>query len=105
MPDAPTGAGQALCALDLYLSRVREVAIVGEPADPATRTLIAQVHDRYLPNAVLAAAGPEDAVALGAIGLLADRVAIDGRATAYVCEGFTCRLPVTDPAELAAQLA
>ncbi len=105
MPDAPTGAGEALCALDLYLSRVREVAIVGEPADPATRTLIAQVHDRYLPNAVLAAAGPKDAVALGAIGLLADRVAIDGRATAYVCEGFTCRLPVTDPAELAAQLA
>jgi uncharacterized protein YyaL (SSP411 family) len=105
MPDAPTGAGEALCALDLYLSQVREVAIVGEPADPATRGLIGQVHDRYLPNAVVAAAGPEDAVALGAIGLLADRVAVDGKATAYVCEGFTCRLPVTDPAELAAQLA
>ena len=49
---------QELCALDLYLSQVREVAIVGEPADPATRGLIGQVHDRYLPNAVVAAAAP-----------------------------------------------
>jgi uncharacterized protein YyaL (SSP411 family) len=105
MPDAPTGTGEALCALDLYLSPVREVAIVGEPADPATRALVAQVHDRYLPNTVLAVAGPEDGVAFGAVGLLADRVAVGGRATAYVCEGFTCRLPVTDPGELAAQLA
>ena len=31
-----------------------------------------------------------------AIPLLADRVAIDGRPTAYVCRGFVCRLPVTD---------
>ena len=80
------------------------MAIVGDPADPATRAMIGQVHDRYLPNAVVAAAAPTDAVAFGAIGLLADRVAVDGKATAYVCE-VTCRLPVTDPAELAAQLA
>jgi hypothetical protein len=29
---------------------------------------------------------------------------IDGRATAYVCERFVCRTPVTDPKELAASL-
>ena len=43
--------------------------------------------------------------AASVIPLLADRVAIDGRPTAYVCRGFVCRLPVTDVAAFRAQLA
>jgi uncharacterized protein YyaL (SSP411 family) len=35
---------------------------------------------------------------------LADRPALDGGAAAYVCERFTCKLPVGKPADLAAQL-
>jgi uncharacterized protein YyaL (SSP411 family) len=38
------------------------------------------------------------------VPLLADRVALDGRATAYVCRGFACRMPVTDPAALRREL-
>jgi hypothetical protein len=38
-----------------------------------------------------------------AIPLLAGRVAIDGRPTAYLCRNFACRLPVTDAAALAAE--
>jgi uncharacterized protein YyaL (SSP411 family) len=36
--------------------------------------------------------------------LLHDRVQLDGIPTAYVCERFTCRLPVTSPQDLAEQL-
>ena len=36
--------------------------------------------------------------------LLADRPLIDGASAAYVCRGFLCERPVTDPSELAAQL-
>jgi uncharacterized protein YyaL (SSP411 family) len=104
MERAPSAVGHALGALDLYLSAPREVAIIGEPMATDTAALVSEVWRRFAPNAVLAAASPGDADAARAVPLLADRAPVDGRATAYVCERFACRLPVTDPAELAAQL-
>jgi uncharacterized protein YyaL (SSP411 family) len=81
------------------------VAIVGRPGAADTDALLAEVWGTYQPNRVLAAAAPGDAAAQGEVPLLADRPALEGRATAYVCEHFVCQRPVTDPAELAAQLA
>ena len=55
-----------------------------------------------------AAATPTGALAWGpaaSVPLLEGRPLIAGLPTAYVCEGFVCRAPVTDPEELAAQLA
>ena len=49
-------------------------------------------------------AAAHDDEARRAVPLLRDRTVAQGAATAYLCEGFTCRLPVTDPAALAAQL-
>jgi uncharacterized protein YyaL (SSP411 family) len=34
------------------------------------------------------------------IPLLEGRTAVDGRPAAYVCRGFVCERPVTDPAAL-----
>ena len=36
--------------------------------------------------------------------LLHDREMLDGAATAYLCHGFACGRPTTEPAELASQL-
>ena len=33
MARSPTGFGHALCALDLYVGKSREVAVVGDPAE------------------------------------------------------------------------
>jgi uncharacterized protein YyaL (SSP411 family) len=102
---APTGVGHALSALDLYLVAAHEVALIGDPAEDETRRLVSVVHGRYRPNMVLALAGPDDAQAREEVALLRDRPPLDGQPTAYVCERFVCRRPVTEPQALAEQLA
>jgi len=77
----------------------REVAIAGDRDDARTRALLATVRERWLPTAVLAWGDP------GGVPLLDDRSPIDGAPAAYVCESFACRLPVTEPDALVAQLA
>jgi uncharacterized protein len=104
MARSPTGFGHALCALDLYLGPSLEVAIVGDPGSGETKRLVAEVHGRFLPNAVLAVALPGDAIGKESVALLANRPQVDGKATAYVCHRFVCRFPVTEPDALAAQL-
>ncbi len=97
-----------LNAADFMASRVREIAIVGKPSDPATKALLDQVYLSYLPNCVIALLDPSNAESLkGAnlIPLLKDRPLIGGKSTAYVCENFACKLPVATPAALAEQLA
>jgi hypothetical protein len=100
---APTAFGHALCALDLYLGPTREVAIVGEPDAPATRALADEVlRERFLPNVVVAVAPP--GVVPEGLTLLEDRPQVDGEPTAYVCERFACKLPVTRAEDLREQL-
>jgi uncharacterized protein YyaL (SSP411 family) len=36
----------------------------------------------------------------GAPVLLSNREPLDGNPTAYLCQGFTCKLPTTDPEQL-----
>jgi uncharacterized protein len=106
MGRAPTAFGHALCALDLYLGPSREVAIIGDPKNKRTRSLVDEVvRVRFLPNAVLAVGDPRDGEASEEVALLRDRLQIDHLPTAYVCQRFSCRLPVTRPEDLAQQLA
>jgi uncharacterized protein len=97
----PTAFGQWLVATHQALAEVDEIAIVGDPAAPETSALLAVAFAGYRPHQVVAAAASSDE---NDVPLLADRSRIDGRATAYVCRGFACRQPVTEPIELARQL-
>ncbi len=97
-PRHPQAFGHALQALDFQSGPVREVALVGEDLDP-----LAEVVRRALrPHLVLA--GARGSTADTVVALLAGRTPRDGAAAAYVCQGFACRAPVTDPADLAALL-
>jgi uncharacterized protein YyaL (SSP411 family) len=92
-------------AADFALGPVREVAVIGAPGAPDTEALLAEARRAYRPNQVLAARAPDDQQAAARVPLLADRPMVGGRATAYVCERFVCKQPVSDPEALAAQLS
>ena len=86
----PQAFSHLLAALDMHVTGLSEVVIVGDRPD-----LVDQVRGRYLPNAVLAWGEPYDSP------LWEGRD--DGKA--YVCRNFTCQLPATTVDELQAQLA
>ncbi|HEX2516560.1 MAG TPA: thioredoxin domain-containing protein, partial [Chloroflexota bacterium] len=102
----PAAFGRLLSALDFAIGPVQEVALVGDPAGPDTRDLLAALYARYDPNRVLALRPPgvEGESLAAVIPLLEGRTASEGRATAYVCQHFACRLPVTTPEDLLRQL-
>ena len=99
----PTAAGHWLGALDFYLSRAKEIVIVGERGDSGTDALLAEAYRHYIPNRVLLGASGGETEANG-LPLLADRRKVDGLPTAYLCENYVCQLPVTDPMAFARQL-
>ena len=92
MAQQPTGFGRLLGVLNALLSPSQEVAVVGDPQEAATHALLDQVRQRYLPTTVLALKHPNEESMLP---LLEGRTLVDGKAAAYVCENYACKLPVT----------
>jgi uncharacterized protein YyaL (SSP411 family) len=93
----PDSFAHFLRALDFDLSSTREVALVGGELS----RLEGVVRAAFRPHVVVAG-GPAGATEPP---LLDARTEIGGEPAAYVCEGFTCNLPVTDPAALERELA
>ena len=104
MAQHPSAFGRLLSALDLFLAPPKEVAIVAPPDTTEADGLLRLVLAAYLPNCVLAFRSEDDTTAADLVPLLAGRDTVGGSATAYVCERFTCKLPVTEPHALQAQL-
>ncbi|HWT91481.1 MAG TPA: thioredoxin domain-containing protein [Solirubrobacteraceae bacterium] len=96
-PQHPHAFGHLLQALTFHTRPVREIALVGDPAGVAELARV--VRSKYRPNVVLAGGDGSDD---GGVPLLEGRTPVDGRAAAYVCEGFACRQPVTTGQELEA---
>ncbi len=93
------GAG-LLSALDLRL-HATDVVIV-TPSSGGDEALRAVARAHATPNTILSV--HQEAVTLPPARPAAGKTTVDGRATAYVCRGETCSLPVTEPAALAALL-
>ena len=87
---APSAFGWSLCALGLWFSPPRELAIVGDLEAEVARAALQE----WAPDTVVAV-GPAEGVPL-----LAGKTRVGGQTAVYVCERFVCRAPVTDAAAL-----
>ena len=96
---APRASGWGLAAVSALIDGPLEIAIVGRFDDSATALLRSIALGTTAPGAVFAVGEPGSEVPL-----LRDRPLVDGGAAAYVCRGFTCQAPTTDPFVLASQV-
>ncbi|HUQ81505.1 MAG TPA: thioredoxin domain-containing protein [Gemmatimonadaceae bacterium] len=90
--------GHALGVADMAVHGAIEVALAGDPSAEDFQALAEAVADSYAPSLIVAGgAGSTTA-------LMADKVARDGHATAYICRQYRCDEPTSDPAVLARQI-
>jgi hypothetical protein len=89
MLSAGAGLPQMLVAQMFAMGKPMEIVLAG-PQDRHT-AMLAEIRRRFLPNAVVmrASEAPDS------------MPPVDGLATAYVCENYACKLPVTETAALA----
>jgi uncharacterized protein YyaL (SSP411 family) len=97
----PTMFAGWLCETDFLLGPQLQVAIMGSIEDVEFQELKNIIDQRFLPRAVVAG-GVLD-VSTGP-SLLEGKGLMDGKPTAYLCEGFTCKLPTKSSKILGQQL-
>ncbi len=101
MRKAPAGSAQLLSALHFALHPVRELVIAGENDAPEVARMIEAARAGYRPGLLLLRRDP----ALFKVApFLKEQHAIDGKATAYLCENFSCNRPVHSAKALRALL-
>ena len=101
---APWGFTQMLSGFMHAAGPSREIVIAGDPLDEDTGRMIDVVRSRYYPGKVLLLRDPGKTELAELAPFTAESLPIDGRATAYVCQGWNCDVPSTDPEHLKSSL-
>src|SRR2546428_13778196 len=98
MDQNPFGMASMLCGLDFYLSKPKEIVLVGKRDTPEMKDLLAKIASRYVPNKTLVLA---DGAGSGYVPAAAKgKTAIAGKPTAYGCHNLNSSPPVTHRALL-----
>jgi uncharacterized protein YyaL (SSP411 family) len=102
----PQALPQMLCVIQQLREKPEQVVIAGKREQADTRAMPAEVWRHFNPArfVLLADKGNNQKMLAKMLPFMQTVTMIEGRATAYVCRNFTCRLPVTTVKALAAQL-
>ena len=78
-----------------------QIIIAGDRDSQDTKDLLKCVHSHYMPNKVLMLCdGKQEGFLASKLSVFKTLERKDGKATAYVCENYTCSLPVNSVEEL-----
>ncbi len=97
---------QMLVAMDLERATPRHVVVAGAAGRADTRAMIDAFNRRFLPHDFLlfVDGGTRQKDLARLAGFVEPLVLKDGKATAYVCVNYACKLPTTDASTFTAQL-
>jgi Highly conserved protein containing a thioredoxin domain len=89
---------QFLVAVDFNFSRPIQIVLAGNKENPVLCEMLNEIHSRFLPNKiVLLADGSEGQEFLSKhVPFFRTLVMVDGQQKIYVCENYTCELPISD---------
>jgi uncharacterized protein YyaL (SSP411 family) len=99
---SPAIMPEMLATVDFSLQPPQQIIVVGSPDSDDTRAMVQAIYRRFLPHRILLLLDPEqvDFGSTKAAEFYRSLEALDGKATAYVCEDYACRLPTHDVAQL-----
>lgn len=100
---APSGYTKMLCALDLLANGTREIAITA-PGREAADKMLDELNKRFAPDVTLVVATRESYEPLKRLTPLLEGRAPGETATAYICENYACKKPLTSSAEFGTEL-
>jgi hypothetical protein len=92
----PSAFGRMLGVADRAQQPVVDVVVAGQPSDPRSLALRRAAARPYAPNLVIAGLPPDEVSASSP--LFTGKTPRGGVPTAYVCRGYACEAPTTDPA-------
>jgi len=99
---APSGYTQLMVALGFGIGPSYEIVIVGDPEADDTKEMLSSLGKHFIPyKVVLLKHDDQDKADITRIAEYTEyHSSFDGKATAYVCLDFACKMPVTNTEEM-----
>jgi uncharacterized protein len=99
---SPIAYTQLLASVDFMFGPAREIVISGDPLLKDTQAMVKAVRKRFLPNKVvlLYPQGSEGQKLVALSPFVGNMVPTDKKPTAFVCEQYACKTPITDAEQL-----
>jgi uncharacterized protein YyaL (SSP411 family) len=99
---SPSAHAWFLCALDSAIGPVHDIVIIGERDAYDTQAMINGLMDHYLPCVLILYRpfGEHDFLLDSLAPFTRNLNAIGGKATAHICTGRSCAMPITEPHQM-----